>query len=112
VISNSLYVHVFVFDGEDTATAVQYALFGTFSEKAQIELSLPEGVAAGALSVMDFMGNESALPSPQDGKFLLPLSRESVYLICTGPSAGDTLKRIYGGSPTFSSAGKAWGLLE
>jgi hypothetical protein len=88
--------HVFIFEGPDSATAVQYASFPTFAQREELRLALPPGAKAGAFTVIDVMGNESA-PRIEGGKIVVLLAREPVYLACQGPKAGEVLRRIYDG---------------
>ncbi|MBI2301399.1 MAG: hypothetical protein HYU66_21040 [Armatimonadetes bacterium] len=82
----------FLFAGPDRAAAVVYAVFDTYAEKGVLRRKLPEGLA-GRLTVIDFMGNESA-PVVRGGELALPLSREPVYLVCRGEGALERLREL------------------
>ncbi|MBU0611677.1 MAG: hypothetical protein KKI08_27615 [Armatimonadetes bacterium] len=86
-------LEAFIFGDAQTAAAVQYARFPTYAQREELRLKLPAGFDASKLSVMDFMGNERPA-APADGTLVLPLSREPVYLLYTGPDAAAQLARL------------------
>lgn len=90
-------VQAFIFEGPEAATAVQYATFKSFAQKDRLRLKLPAGSEPSDLTVVDFMGNESPAAS-LNGALILPLSREPVYVVCTGTRAGDVLRQMYAGA--------------
>ncbi|MFH1023078.1 MAG: hypothetical protein V1809_06785 [Planctomycetota bacterium] len=90
-------LRAFVFEGADSAAAVQYAAFDRFARREIVRLKLPEGKAAGDFTVIDFMGNESA-PAAEDGRLVLPLAREPVYLVCRGAQGRQLLQSMYEGA--------------
>lgn len=86
-------MRVFFFEGDDSATAVQYAEFPRHDQRTALALDLSEDLA-GRLTVVDFMGNEAPVEKT-DGRLKLPLSREPVYLVCKGDGAWNALETIY-----------------
>ncbi len=87
-------LEVFIFEADNSATAVQYATFDSFSRREQLRLPLPEGAQAEDLTVIDVMGNESRAQAP-DGEIVLLLAREPVYLLYGGERAGEALRSMY-----------------
>jgi len=87
-------LHVFIFEGKDWATAVQYAMFPRYSILSNIHLRLPDGARHEDFGIMDFMGNESSA-SFHGLELICPLSHEPLYLTCHGKNAADVLKRMY-----------------
>jgi hypothetical protein len=51
-------------------------------------------MGAGDFTVIDFMGNEST-PAVADGRLVLLLAREPVYLVCRGAQARQRLQAMY-----------------
>lgn len=90
-------LQVFIFEGPQSATAVQYALFASYARRESMRLQLSGGLTHADFTAMDFMGNEAAPATDGDG-ILLPLSREPVYLTYRGRRAGDVLRQMYGGA--------------
>jgi hypothetical protein len=88
---------VFIFEGKGRAVAVQYAEFRSFLRREKLRLALPPGVKSDAFTVIDFMGNESR-PVVEDGRIVLPLSCEPVYLVCRRDRAASVLAGMYKGS--------------
>ncbi len=86
--------HAFIFEGKSAAAAVHYATFREFSRRETIRLTMPRGVRAADLTVIDFMGNESR-PRAKDGAVVLPISCEPVYLICRAKNAAAVLRTMY-----------------
>jgi hypothetical protein len=74
-------LRVFVFEGPDGAAAVQYADFPEFSRREEVRPALPDGLSADDFTVVDVMGNGSR-PKVEEGKLVLLLAREPVYLVC------------------------------
>ena len=87
-------MHAFIFEGKGASTAVQYATFREFSRRAAIRLTMPRGVRAADLTVIDFMGNESPAPV-KAGTVALPFSCEPVYLVCRARRAAAILAEMY-----------------
>jgi len=87
-------LEVFILEGRDSATAVQYAAFDSCSRREQVRLPLPEGADAEDFAVIDVMGNESR-PTVEDGSIVLLLAREPVYLVCAGEAGGRLLRSVY-----------------
>jgi len=90
-------LEAFLFEGDSGAAAVQYASFRSFARRETVRLKLPEGRGVGDFTVIDFMGNESA-PVAENGRLVLPLSREPVYLTCKGAGARQLLQAMYEGA--------------
>ncbi|HOX07621.1 MAG TPA: hypothetical protein PK280_14575 [Planctomycetota bacterium] len=90
-------LQAFVFEGEGSAVAVQYATFRSFARREAVRLKLPDGQGAGDFTVIDFMGNETA-PVVENGRLVLPLSREPVYLVCKGAGGRQALQAMYEGA--------------
>lgn len=87
-------LRAFIFEGPDGAAAVQYAAFNSFARREGVRLKLPDGALPDDFTVMDFMGNESA-PVVDDGRLVLPLAREPVYLVCRGAHGRQRLQDVY-----------------
>jgi hypothetical protein len=87
-------LEVFIFEGQDGATAVQYATFDSFARREEIRLPMPAGAQADDLTVIDVMGNELS-PTVEDGSLLLLLAREPVYVVCKGHNAAQVLGSLY-----------------
>jgi hypothetical protein len=83
-----------IFEGDDSATAVQYATFPSFARREEVRLPVPEGARASDFIVIDVMGSESPA-KVEDGKLVLLLAREPVYLVCTGATAAAKLAACY-----------------
>jgi hypothetical protein len=90
-------LQAFIFEGDGGAAAVQYAAFGSFARRETVRLKLPEGKGPGDFTVIDFMGNESA-PVAENGRLVLPLSREPVYLVYRGAQGQQLLQAAYEGA--------------
>jgi hypothetical protein len=80
-------LRVFIFADKGSATAVQYAMYPSVQQKAQLTIDLPAGT-----KLMDFMGNEKPVTP---GTRRLPLSREPLYVTCTGPQPAAKLTAAY-----------------
>jgi len=91
-------LRAFVFGDETSATAVHYAAFDSFARREEVRLPLPDGLQAEHFTVIDVMGNESR-PRVEDGRLLLLLAREPVYLVLTGPDAVGSLAQCYRWTP-------------
>ena len=76
---------------------MQYAAFGSFARRETVRLKLPAGKGSGDFTVIDFMGNESA-PAAEDGRLVLPLAREPVYLVYRGVRGREVLQTVYEGA--------------
>lgn len=87
----------FIFEGPDSATAVQYATFPSFARQERLRLTLPPEISAEAFRVINFMGNEWGV-SDDGGALVVPLSRQPVYLVYEGRRPGDVLRQMYGGA--------------
>jgi hypothetical protein len=87
-------LQAFLFDCADSAVAVHYADFSRFARRETVSLKLPEGTGAGDFTVIDFMGNE-ATPVVADGRLVLLLAREPVYLVCRSAQGRQRLQGMY-----------------
>ncbi|MCG3178339.1 MAG: hypothetical protein BIFFINMI_00666 [Phycisphaerae bacterium] len=82
-----------LFADDSSATAVCYTMLPHFADRLAGRATLPAGLDAGRLTIMDFMGNESAA-KPTGGRLPLVLSREPFYLTCRGDDATGQLSRL------------------
>ncbi len=87
-------LRVFIFEGPDGATAVQYAEYSSYMAEGGISLKLPINENSSNYKMVDFMGNETE-PKLLDGRLNLSIGREPRYLIKSGPDAGQALKKLY-----------------
>ncbi|MCB1828647.1 MAG: hypothetical protein KDI35_00390 [Gammaproteobacteria bacterium] len=87
-------LRVFIFEGPDGATAVQYAEFPSYKAEERIALQLPTSEKSSNYKIFDFMGNEVE-PLFLKDHLNLAVGREPRYLIKSGPKAGKVLKELY-----------------
>jgi len=87
-------LRAFIFAGPDGATAVQYATFPSFARREEVRPPIPPDTIASDFTTIDVMGNESPA-KVEDGKLVLLLAREPVYLVCAGADAAATLGACY-----------------
>jgi hypothetical protein len=89
-------LQAFIFEGNGSATAVQYATFPSFTRREEVRLPLPAGAKPSDFTTIDVMGNESPA-NVEDGKLVLLLAREPVYLVCRASDPVRMLRACYGG---------------
>jgi len=89
-------LRAFIFADDASATAVQYATFPSFARREELRLPLPKGVKASDFTTIDVVGNESPA-KVEDGKLVLLLAREAVYVVCSAREAGKVLQACYEG---------------
>ena len=73
---------------------MQYATFPNFARREEVRLPIPAGAKPRDFTVIDVMGNESPA-KVEDGKLVLLLAREPVYVVCAGANAGAALAACY-----------------
>ncbi len=86
-------LQAFIFADEDSAAAVMYAMFDSFTASAVARMTLPDGLSDDAITIIDFMGNE-APAKVEDGTLTLGASRERVYIVIRGQNAAAALRRL------------------
>lgn len=86
---------VFIFEGTNEVTAVQYAEYSNYNTQSKLQLQLPPySINHTVLRLFDFMGNESE-PELSNQILDLPISREPIYLTYTGPGGAVALRYMY-----------------
>jgi len=91
-------LHAFIFEGKDSATAVQYATLPSFAQREEVRLPIPQGARAEDFTVTDAMGNERR-PRVEAGKIVLLRAREPVYVMARGAHAAAMLAAVYRSPP-------------
>ena len=86
--------HVFIFEDNDGATAVQYAEFPSYQTEETISLKPTIRASLSDFKILDYMGNET-IHDKTTGDIQLTISREPRYILLSGQGAGDVLKNIY-----------------
>jgi len=85
---------VFIFRGDNVATAVQYAEYDSYQKESRISLLLPQNITIDRLEEVDFMGNRLNIVYEND-RINLTISREPRYIRLIGKDADKNLRELY-----------------